>query len=64
MAIGKPIFCLSVHLTGVHFRDELQHVGDVREQKIKCRSNQELENKWCQAFRRTDSLSEYYGLTK
>ena len=53
MTIGKPIFCLSVRLTGVHFRDELQHVGDVREQKIKCRSNQELENKWCQAFRRT-----------
>ena len=35
MTIGNPAFCLFVYLTGVHFRRELQHVGDVSEQKIK-----------------------------
>ena len=34
MTIGNPAFCLFLHLTGVHFRGELQHVGDVNEQKI------------------------------
>ena len=37
MTIGKPTFCLAIHLTGVHFRGELQHVGDVSEQKCKYR---------------------------
>ena len=27
--------CLNFRLTGVHFRGELQHVGDVSEQKFK-----------------------------
>ena len=31
---GNPAFCLAFYLTGVHFRGELQHVGDVSEQKI------------------------------
>ena len=31
VTIGNPAF-----LTGVHFRGELQHVGDVSEQKTKC----------------------------
>ena len=35
--IGNPAFSLFLYLTGVHFRGELQHVGDVCEQKIKCR---------------------------
>ena len=35
VTIGNPAFCLFLYLTGVHFRGELQHVGDVREQKIK-----------------------------
>ena len=35
MTIGNPAFCLALHLTGVHFRAELQHVGDVSEQKRK-----------------------------
>ena len=35
--MGKPAFCLALYLSGVHFRDELQHVGDVSEQKFKCR---------------------------
>ena len=30
-----PAFCLTFHLTGVHFRRELQPVGDVIEQKCK-----------------------------
>ena len=37
VVIGKPAFCLALYLTGVHFRGELQHVGDVSEHKIKCR---------------------------
>ena len=37
MTIGSPAFWVALHLTAVYFRDELQHVGDVSEQKIKCR---------------------------
>ena len=36
MTIGNPAFCLALDLTSVYFRDELQHVGDVSEQEIKC----------------------------
>ena len=36
VTIGKPAFCLFLSLTGVHFRGELQQVGDVIEQKVKC----------------------------
>ena len=35
--IGNPAFCLALHLAGVHFRGELQHVGNVSEQKTMCR---------------------------
>ena len=35
MTTGNPAFCLLLNLTGVHFRGELQHVGDVSEQKSK-----------------------------
>ena len=37
MTIVHPAFCLFLYLTGVHFRGELQHGGDVSQQKIKCR---------------------------
>ena len=37
LTIENPAFCLALYLTGVHFRRKLQHVGDVIEQKIKCR---------------------------
>ena len=37
MTIGNLAFCLFLYLTGVHFRGELQHGGDVSQQKIKCR---------------------------
>ena len=37
VTIGNPAFCIALYLTGVHFRGELQHVGDVSEQKIKRR---------------------------
>ena len=37
VTIGNPAFCLFLYLTGVHFRGELQHGGDVSQQKIKCR---------------------------
>ena len=37
MTIGNPAFCLALYLTGVHFRGELQHIGHVGGQKIKCR---------------------------
>ena len=36
VTIGNPVFCLFLHLTEIHFRGELQQVGDVSEQKIKC----------------------------
>ena len=36
MTIGNTTFSLALYLTGVHYRGELQHVGDVSEQKIKC----------------------------
>ena len=36
MKIGNPDFCLTLYLTGVHFRGDLRHAGDVSEQKIKC----------------------------
>ena len=29
----KPRFCLTLYLTGVHFQDKLQHVGDFSQQK-------------------------------
>ena len=35
MTIGNSAFCLFLCLTGVDFRGELQHVGDVSEQEIK-----------------------------
>ena len=34
--IGNPAFWLFLYLTDVHFRRELQHGGDVSQQKIKC----------------------------
>ena len=34
--IGNPAICLTLYLTGVHFRCELQHVGQLCKQKIKC----------------------------
>ena len=38
MTIGNPAFCLALYSAGVHFRGNLQYVGDVSEQKIKCQS--------------------------
>ena len=38
MTIGNPAFCLALYLPDVHFRGELQHVGQTGWQKIKCRS--------------------------
>ena len=35
VAVGNPALCLTLYLTGVHFRGELQHVGHGDEQKIK-----------------------------
>ena len=34
MTIGNPAFCHLLHLTNVHFRGKLQHVGNVSQQKI------------------------------
>ena len=36
MTIRNTAFCLALYLTGVHFRGELQHVGDVGERKTQC----------------------------
>ena len=49
----KPRFCLFLDLTGVHFRGELQHFGDVSEQKNQVLTNQNSRNSWCQIVRRT-----------
>ena len=37
LTIVDTAFCFFLYLTGVHFRGELQHGGDVSQQKIKCR---------------------------
>ena len=36
VTIENPAVCLALYLTGVHFRDEIRHVGDVTEQIIEC----------------------------
>ena len=36
MTVVHPAFWLFLYLTGVHFQGELQHSGDVSQQKIKC----------------------------
>ena len=36
VTFGNPAFCLFLYLIRVHFRSELQHIGDVSEQKINC----------------------------
>ena len=56
--IGNRAFCLALNLTGIHFEGELQHVGTISEQKIKCRPNR--TRKIC-GFRLPDEL---YGLNK
>ena len=38
VTIGNSTFCLAFYLAGIHLRGELQHVGHVDEQKIKCRA--------------------------
>ena len=37
MTVRNPAFCLALYLIGVHCRGDLQHVGDVSEQRIKRR---------------------------
>ena len=37
MTTRNSAFCFFLYLTGVHFRGELQHGGDVSVGKIKCR---------------------------
>ena len=34
VTIVHPAFCLYLYLTGVHFRGELQHGGEINQQKI------------------------------
>ena len=43
MTIGNPDFCLALYSTGVHFRGELQHVGEVSAQKKSSVDQLELE---------------------
>ena len=37
MTIENLAFCLTIYLTDVHFRDELQHAGHAGQQKIEFR---------------------------
>ena len=57
MTIRNPAFCLALYLTGVHFRGELQHVGLVGEQKIKCRP---IRTREIAGVRLQDKLYECY----
>ena len=43
VTIWNPAFCLFLYLTGVNFRGEFQHGGDVSQQKIKCRPIKDRE---------------------
>ena len=36
LSMRQSAFCLPLHLTSVHFRGELQYLGHVDGQKIKC----------------------------
>lgn len=53
--VGYPAFCLALYLTDVHFTGGLQHVGDVSEEKFKCRPirSQEIDG-----VRLTEALFE------
>ena len=50
MTIGSPDFCVFLYLNGVHFRGELQHGGDVSQQKVKCRPTREIGGVHCQTY--------------
>ena len=56
MTIGNPAFCLAIHLTGVHFRGELQHVWWRQWANSQVLTNQNSSNRWCQVVRRTICL--------
>ena len=36
VTLENSAFCFFLYLTGIYFRGELKHVGDISEQKIKC----------------------------
>ena len=60
MTIRNPTFCLVFYLTVVHFQGELQHVGNVSEQKIKCRPirTQEIAGVRCdKSFKKAQTKS-------
>ena len=47
-------FCLFLYLTGIHFRGELQHGGDVSQwAKSQVSTNQNSRNRWCLIVRHT-----------
>ena len=45
--LETQLFCLVFYLTGINFRDELQLVGHVGEQKIKCRPIRSIFSTLC-----------------
>ena len=51
VTIGNLAFCLFLYLTEVHFRGELQHVGDVIFYQVL--TNQNSRNRWYEIVRRT-----------
>ena len=69
VTIGNPAFCITLYLTGVHFRgknvrQKLQHVRHVDTPKVTARwsrgsaknegfTNQNSRNSWCQIVRGT-----------
>ena len=71
-----PAFCFNFHLTGVHFRSELQHVDDVNEHKFRYRPIRtleitdirllhELDEKFeiSEKLQKTDCLSRFFVLS-
>ena len=50
-----------LYLTGIHFRGELQHGGDVSQQKVKCRP---IRTREIGATTLSDILYVYYEFSK
>ena len=63
VTVGNPAFCLFLYLTGVHFQGDLQHGGDVSQQKIKCRPirTREIGGVSCQTYYVLVTKKSYQG---
>ena len=62
VTIENPAFCLALQLSGVHFRGELQHVGHVCGQKIRCRLIRTREIGGCSIYSTDTWLKHIYTM--